>query len=42
MKLARKILKKESNKEGLVLVSTGICYKAAFMKNVWYMNRRAD
>ena len=36
VRLARKILKKESNKEGLTPVGIGAYHKAAFMKKVWY------
>lgn len=36
VRLARKILKKESNKEGLTPVCIEAYYKAAFMKNIRY------
>ena len=44
VRLARKILKKKSNKEGLTLVCIEAYYKAAFMKKVWYwyIKRKAD
>lgn len=43
VRLARKILKTESNKEGVTLVGIKHTIKAAFMKKVWYlyMKRKA-
>lgn len=44
VRLARKILNKESNKEGLTLGGIEASYKAALMKKVvsWHMKRKAD